>query len=149
MNMDYGKGREGAIKDVGALLDWIATQPELDANRVILSGASYGGYLSLISAARYSDRILGSIGLFGMTDLILFLEGEKNADRTGEYGDPSDPEMREFLKSISPINNLSSIHVPLFIAKEKKTPSFGESSSQYGGGTQKGEQSVLVHRGSR
>jgi len=27
MNMDYGKGREGAIEDVGALLDWIAKQP--------------------------------------------------------------------------------------------------------------------------
>jgi len=63
----------------------------LDADRVILSGASYGGYLSLISASRYSDRILGAIDFLGMTDLILFLEGEKNADRTGEYGDPGDP----------------------------------------------------------
>ena len=120
MNMDYGKGREGAIKDVGALLDWIATQPELDANRVILSGGSYGGYLSLISASRYSDRILGAIDRFGMTDLVLFLEGEKNADRTGEYGDPSDPEMREFLKRISPINNISTLNVPLFIAQGEK-----------------------------
>jgi dipeptidyl aminopeptidase/acylaminoacyl peptidase len=115
MNMDYGKGREGAIRDVGALLDWIEEQPELDANRVIISGGSYGGYLSLISASRYSDRILGAVDFIGMTDLVPFLEGEKNADRTGEYGDPSDPEMRAFLNGISPIHNVSSIDVPLFI----------------------------------
>lgn len=36
--------------DIGALLDWIATQPDLDAERVMVLGGSYGGYMSLAVA---------------------------------------------------------------------------------------------------
>ena len=43
MNLDNGLLRENAYKDIGALLDWIAQQPDLDASRVMVSGASYGG----------------------------------------------------------------------------------------------------------
>ena len=48
--MDNGLAREGAIKDIGALLDWIATRSEFDKSRVMLTGASYGGYLTLQAA---------------------------------------------------------------------------------------------------
>ena len=39
--------REDSVKDIGALLDWIATQPDLDADRVLVEGGSYGGYMVL------------------------------------------------------------------------------------------------------
>lgn len=121
MSMDYGEGRTGAIKDIGALIDWIEEQPELDSNKIILSGASYGGFLTLACSATYSDRILGALDLFGMTDLVPFLEeGEKNADRRAEYGDPSDPEMRKYLEELSPINNVDKFDVPLFIFQGEK-----------------------------
>ena len=51
--MDNGLAREGAIKDIGALLDWIATRSEFDKSRVMLTGASYGGYLTLQAAIEY------------------------------------------------------------------------------------------------
>lgn len=120
MNLDYGKGREGAIRDIGALLDWIEKQPEFDANRVIVSGASYGGFLSLACATRYSDRLTGAIDYLGYSDLVVALEGEKNADRTLEFGDVNDPEMRAFLKNISPINNVENIEIPIFIFQGEK-----------------------------
>ena len=53
---DNGLAREGAIKDIGALLDWIATRSEFDKSRVMLTGASYGGYLTLQAAIEYNDR---------------------------------------------------------------------------------------------
>ncbi len=96
-------------------MDWIENQPDLDASRVIVSGGSYGGYLSLACAAEYSNRLLGAIDYFGMSDLVLMLEGDKNTDRTEEYGDVNDPEMREYLASISPINNVDKINIPIFI----------------------------------
>ena len=120
MNLDYGKGRGGAVKDIGALLDWIGTQSDLDASRVIVSGGSYGGYLSLACATEYSDRLLGAIDYFGISDLVLSLEGDKNADRTEEYGDVNDPEIREYLDSISPINNVEKINIPIFIFQGAK-----------------------------
>ena len=50
--VDNGLARDGAIKDIGALLDWIAARPELDKSRVMLTGASYGGYLTLAGCHR-------------------------------------------------------------------------------------------------
>ncbi len=117
---DDGRKRADVVKDIGTLLDWIATQPTLDRNRVMLTGASYGGYLSLLAAIEYGDRIRCVFEGFGMSDLVTFLESteeSRRADRNTEYGDPADPEMRQFLKSISPLTHAARLKVPLFVAQ--------------------------------
>jgi dipeptidyl aminopeptidase/acylaminoacyl peptidase len=119
-DLDDGRKRADVVKDIGALLDWIATEPSLDRNRVMLTGASYGGYLSLLAAIEYGDRIRCVFEGFGMSDLVTFLESteeSRRADRNIEYGDPADPEMRGFLKSISPLTHAGRLKVPLFIAQ--------------------------------
>ena len=72
--MDDGRGRDGAIKDIGAVLDWIATRPDLDKSRVVLTGGSYGGWLALEAGIVYNDRIRGIIEGAGITDFVTFLE---------------------------------------------------------------------------
>ena len=57
LSLDNAAKREDSVKDIGALLDWIATQPDLDASRVGVMGGSYGGYMVLASLMHYSDRI--------------------------------------------------------------------------------------------
>ncbi len=57
LKLDNGKLREDSVKDIGALLDWIATQPDLDASRVVVTGGSYGGYMVLAVLTHYSDRL--------------------------------------------------------------------------------------------
>src|SRR5262249_51493551 len=57
LHMDNGVLREGAYKDIGALFDWIAARPDLDAGRVMVGGGSYGGHMTLVVAYMYSDRI--------------------------------------------------------------------------------------------
>jgi Prolyl oligopeptidase family len=47
LRLDDGLQREDAVKDIGALLDWIKTQPDLDADRVLVEGASYAVALIL------------------------------------------------------------------------------------------------------
>lgn len=115
---DDGKKREGVLKDVGSLLDWIALRPEFDKSRVMLTGASYGGWLALESAVRYNDRIRGVFELSGMTDLVTFLEetdASRRDDRRKEYGDERDPDMRAFLLSISPITRARDLREPVGI----------------------------------
>ena len=56
MSLDNGFKREDSVKDIGALLDWIATRPDLDKERVAVFGGSYGGYMVLASSVYYSDR---------------------------------------------------------------------------------------------
>jgi dipeptidyl aminopeptidase/acylaminoacyl peptidase len=116
--MDDGRGREGAIKDIGALLDWIATRQDLDRTRVMLTGASYGGWLALEAGIHYNDRIRGIIEGAGITDFVTYLENTdaaRQANRRLEFGDERDPQIREFLKSISPVTRAADLKKPTFI----------------------------------
>ena len=117
--MDDGTRREGAIKDIGGALDWIATRQDLDKARVMLTGASYGGWLALEAGIYYNDRIRGIIEGAGITDFVTYLEQDTNAARQGnrraEYGDDRDPQTRQFLKSISPVTRAADLKKPTFI----------------------------------
>ena len=117
--LDNGTLREGAVKDIGAALDWIATRPDLDKTRVALTGASYGGWLALEAGIHYNDRIRGIIEGAGITDFVTYLEQDtdpaRQANRRAEYGDERDPQMRDFLKSISPVTRAKDLKKPTFI----------------------------------
>jgi dipeptidyl aminopeptidase/acylaminoacyl peptidase len=123
--LDNGRLREDAVKDIGALLDWIATQPELDASRVVVAGGSYGGYMTLATAATYPERIAGAIDVVGISHFVTFLESTESYRRDlrrVEYGDERDPAMREFLHRISPLTNAQRITKPLFVVQGRNDP---------------------------
>ncbi len=125
LTLDNGYLREDSVKDIGALLDWIKTQPDLDADRVLVTGGSYGGYMSLAVATKYSDRIRGAIDIVGISNFVTFLERTEDYRRDlrrVEYGDERDPKMREFLIKISPTTNAKDIKVPLFVIHGKNDP---------------------------
>ena len=116
--LDNGLKREDAVKDIGALLDWIDKQPELDKNKVALIGDSYGGYLVLSTMAKYGERIRCGIVLAGVSNLTIALENSVEDVKSGlrdEFGDERDPAMRAFLDSISPLHQAHKIKSPLFI----------------------------------
>jgi dipeptidyl aminopeptidase/acylaminoacyl peptidase len=125
VTLDNGFKREDSVKDIGALLDWIKTQPDLDADRVIVAGGSYGGYMSLAVATHYSDRIAGAIDIVGISHFVTFLnntESYRRDLRRVEYGDERDPAMKEFLDRISPLTNAQKIQKPLFVIQGKNDP---------------------------
>ena len=125
LKLDDGRKREDALRDIGALLDWIAAQPQLDASRVAVTGFSYGGFLSLSTAVRYANRIRAAIDIVGPSNLVSFLEktAEWRRDlRRVEYGDERDPAMREFLESISPLRQAQRITKPLFVVQGANDP---------------------------
>ncbi len=123
--LDNGMKREDSVKDIGALLDWIATQPDLDANRIMVTGGSYGGYMSLAVATTYSDRIAASIDVVGISNFTSFLqrtETYRRDLRRVEYGDERDPAMRAFFEKISPLSKASNIKKPLFVVQGRNDP---------------------------
>lgn len=124
-SLDNGRLREDAVRDIGALLDWITQQPDLDPSRVMVAGGSYGGYMSLAIATHYPDRIVGSVDSVGISHFVTFLESTESYRRDNrrlEYGDERDPAMREFLHQISPLTNAYKIRKPLYVVQGKNDP---------------------------
>lgn len=133
LDLDNGFLREDTYKDIGALLDWVAGQPDLDASRVMVSGGSYGGHMTLAVATLYNDKIVCSVDIVGMSNLVTFLENTESYRRDlrrVEYGDERDPAMREFLTRIAPINNAGKIGKPLFIIQGQNDPRVPASEAQ-------------------
>ncbi|MGZ5033175.1 MAG: S9 family peptidase [Usitatibacter sp.] len=125
LKLDDGVKREDAVKDIGALLDWIREHPELDADRVGIMGGSYGGYMTLASAVHFADRIAGAQCSVGISNFVTFLEATESYRRDArraEYGDERDPRMRSFLESISPLNQADRIAKPLFVVQGYNDP---------------------------
>ncbi len=122
---DNGFLREDSVKDIGALLDWIALQPELDKDRIMIMGGSYGGYMTLATAFHYADRIKCSVDVVGISNFNTFLKNteEYRRDlRRVEYGDERDPKMAAFFEKIAPLNNIDKIKKPLFIIQGTNDP---------------------------
>jgi len=117
--------REDSVKDVGAVLDWIAAQPSLDKSRVMVTGISYGGYMSYAAAEMFADRVRCAVSANGISDFITYFQYTNEArveDRRAEYGDERDPAMREFLTRISPVTQAAKLKVPLMIVNGGRDP---------------------------
>jgi len=130
--LDNGFLREGSYKDISTLLDWIQTQPDLDAGKVMITGGSYGGFMTLAVATNYNDRICCSVDVVGPSNLVTFLEhtsGYRKDLRRVEYGDERDAKMRDFLESIAPANKAKNITKPLFVIAGQNDPRVPASES--------------------
>lgn len=125
LQLDNGLRRKDAVRDIGALLDWIGTRPELDAARVGVSGGSYGGYMVLASMIDYPERIAAGIDVVGISDFTTFLgntQSYRQELRRAEYGDERDPAMRDFFEQISPLRHADKIRRPLLVAQGRNDP---------------------------
>ena len=123
--LDNGFLRQDSYSDIGALLDWISSRSDLNADRVAVVGDSYGGHMTLAVSALYSDRIRCSIDVVGMSNLVTFLEhteAYRQDLRRVEYGDERDPKMREFLEKIAPMHNIEKIKKPMMVVAGKNDP---------------------------
>ena len=125
VDLDNGLKRLDSVKDIGSLLDWIARQPDLDASRVMVTGGSYGGYMTLAVATMYNDRIACAVDIVGVSNFNTFLkntESYRRDLRRVEYGDERVPEIRDFFEKTAPLNNAEKITKPLFVIQGGNDP---------------------------
>jgi dipeptidyl aminopeptidase/acylaminoacyl peptidase len=131
--LDDGFRREDPVRDIGALLDWIERQPDLDSRRVMVSGGSYGGYMVLASLVHFGDRLRCGIDIVGISHFVTFLENTADYRRDlrrPEYGDERDPVMRAFLDSISPLIHADRIRSRIMILQGANDPRVPVSESR-------------------
>ncbi len=133
VGLDNGFKREDSYKDIDALLDWIKKQPGLDAERIMVTGGSYGGHMTLAVSTFYADKIRCSVDVVGMSNLRTFLEHTESYRRDlrrVEYGDERDPKMAEFLDRIAPMNNAAKITKPMFVVQGYNDPRVPRSEAE-------------------
>jgi dipeptidyl aminopeptidase/acylaminoacyl peptidase len=125
LTLDNGFKREDAVRDIGAVLDWIGKDGRLDRGRVAVMGGSYGGYMTLASMVHYSARLRCGVDVVGISSFVTFLKStqEYRRDlRRAEYGDERDEKMLEHLERISPLTNVKKITKPLLVVQGRNDP---------------------------
>jgi dipeptidyl aminopeptidase/acylaminoacyl peptidase len=130
---DNGVKREEALKDIGATLDFIAGRPELDAGRIGVYGGSYGGYMTLATAAFYAKRVRVAVDVVGISSLPSFLtttQPYRRDLRRAEYGDERDPAVRAVQERISPLGSVGQIEAELFVQQGKNDPRVPQSEAE-------------------
>jgi dipeptidyl aminopeptidase/acylaminoacyl peptidase len=130
---DDGLKREQALSDIGATLEWIARQPDLDASRTGVYGGSYGGYMTLATAAFHGARVRAAVDVVGISNLVTFLENTqayRRDLRRAEYGDERDPAVRAVQERISPLLSVQKIEAELFVQQGYNDPRVPRSEAE-------------------
>jgi dipeptidyl aminopeptidase/acylaminoacyl peptidase len=130
--LDNGPKRMDAVKDLGAVLDWIAAEPGLDPARVGIMGGSYGGFMVLAAGYVFPERLRAIVDVVGISSFVTFLESTKayrRELRRVEYGDERDPETRALLERISPLAHAEEIRAPLFVVQGANDPRVPKSEA--------------------
>jgi dipeptidyl aminopeptidase/acylaminoacyl peptidase len=131
-SVGYGKGyghlddvekRMDSVADLAHAAYWLKQQPEIDGERLVVYGGSYGGFMVLSALTTYPALWAAGVCLVGISNFVTFLEntsGYRRAHREAEYG--SLERDREFLESIAPINHIDRLTAPLMVIHGANDP---------------------------
>lgn len=133
VRLDDGLNRMKSVADIGRILDWVGEQPDLDPEKVVVYGGSYGGFMVLASMIEFGERLAGGVDIVGISDFETFLKNTKGYRRDlrrAEYGDERDPTIRAFFRKISPLRRAGEIRKPLFVVQGLNDPRVPASEAE-------------------
>jgi dipeptidyl aminopeptidase/acylaminoacyl peptidase len=119
-NHDFGGG---PLKDVVACKAWLTAHAAVDAQRVVVMGGSYGGYMALAAATFTPTEFAALVDLFGVSDLKSLVEGFPAYWMSGaesiyrKFGDPKNPADAQYQHDRSPLYFLDKVARPLLIVQ--------------------------------
>lgn len=133
VSLDNGPSkREDSVKDMAALIDAVRANPRVDADKVGLTGGSYGGYMCYAAAVQLKDKLQATQCTVAISNFVSFLENT-NAYRRDlrrvEYGDERDPAQRAKLMAISPLTRVNEIEKPMFVITGANDPRVPKSEA--------------------
>ncbi len=112
------------LEDIVAVRDHLVTIGVADGDRVVLAGASWGGYLTLLGLGVYPDRWAAGVAGVPVADYVAAYEDEmenlKAFDRALFGGSPA--EVPEKYADCSPITYVDRVAVPVLVLAGENDP---------------------------
>ena len=115
------------LKDCVEGKNWLAQQPEIDADKIGIIGGSYGGYMTMAALTYTPEEFAVGVNLFGVTNWIRTLrsippwwESFKEA-LYKELGDPNSADSVR-LRKISPLFHTDKVSKPLIVLQGAQDP---------------------------
>ena len=117
LDLDNVEKRLDSIKDIKHLaLHLKENDNEIDDNRLVVYGGSYGGFAVLSAMTEHPELWRAGVDIVGISNFVTFLENTaswRRSLREAEYG--SLEHDRDILVKMSPIHKIDRISAPLFI----------------------------------
>jgi dipeptidyl aminopeptidase/acylaminoacyl peptidase len=130
--LDDYKNRWNSVRDGVDAAAWLVKNGYARPGQIATYGGSYGGFMAVaclvedqmrVDSGAQAQRLFGAgVKVVGIVNMQTFLEqtsGYRRKLREVEYGPLTDPE---FLASVSPINHIDKINVPMMIAHGLNDP---------------------------
>lgn len=124
MEMNLGDIGGGDARDVAAGARFLASDPDVDPDRILCAGGSYGGYMTYRQLTRFPELWAGGVAWVGITDWELLyresMEHFKYYLRLLFGGSPD--EVPERYREASPIHEAHRLRAPLLMVHGVNDP---------------------------
>jgi dipeptidyl aminopeptidase/acylaminoacyl peptidase len=130
-HLDDIEKRMDSVADLAHAAHWLKGQPQIDGNRLVVYGGSYGGFMVLSALTTYPELWAAGVDIVGISNFVTFLENTsayRRGTREAEYGYLA--RDREFLESISPSRHIDRLRAPLLVIHGANDPRVPLSEAQ-------------------
>lgn len=123
---DAIEGRPGLteLEDVAAVHDWAVAEGVADPQRCVVSGASWGGYLTLLALGTQPGRWTAGVAGVPVADYVAAYEDEmeqlRSFDRALFGGSPED--VPDVYRECSPLTYIDNVDVPVLVLAGDNDP---------------------------
>jgi dipeptidyl aminopeptidase/acylaminoacyl peptidase len=129
-NKEWGKAMQNDLTDG---VEWLVKEGIVDAKRVGIYGASYGGYAALAGLTFTPDVYAAGVSYVGPSNLFTLLESLPpywESERVKFYERMGDPvKDKDLLMDVSPLFHVDQIKAPLFVVQGANDPRVKQAES--------------------
>lgn len=133
LSLDNQEKRLDSVRDLVDMLNYLKKDGRVDADRAIVSGGSYGGYMVNAVLGSYPGAFIAGVSQYGVGDWVTALQIASPALKASdliEYGDISEQKWIDFYKENSPIQNANAITVPVLYSHGAQDPRIDKSETE-------------------
>ena len=123
----------GDLEDTLAAADWIQKTGYVDPKKLIIMGASYGGYMSMMAVTKAPEVWAAGVPIVPFVNWFTEIENEDPSLQQWDLatmGDPKNEKDHDLLHDRSPIFLVAKIKAPLFLLAGGHDPRCPKSEAQ-------------------